>query len=89
MVAFGRHSLDWLSHQWPGKPYPYPKTTIFQGYADMEYPMMVNDATQEELNFARFVAEHEIAHTWFPFYMGIMKPGMRLWMKDGPPPLNC
>ena len=37
----------------------------------MEYPMMVNDATQEDLNFARFVAEHEIAHTWFPFYMGI------------------
>lgn len=71
MVAFGRHSLDWLSHKWPGVPYPYPKTTIFQGYADMEYPMMVNDATQEDLNFARFVVEHEIAHTWFPFYMGI------------------
>ncbi len=71
MVAFGRHSLDWLSHQWPGKAYPYPKTTIFQGYADMEYPMMANDATQQELDFARFVAEHEIAHSWFPFYMGI------------------
>ena len=71
MVGFGRHSLDWLSHQWPGKPYPFPKTTIFQGYADMEYPMMVNDATQEEPDFARFVAEHEIAHSWFPFYMGI------------------
>ena len=71
MVAFGRHSLDWLSHKWPGVPYPYPKTTIFQGYADMEYPMMVNDAAQADLNFARFVAEHEIAHTWFPFYMGI------------------
>ncbi len=37
----------------------------------MEYPMMVNDNTQEDPNFARFVAEHEIAHTWFPFYMGI------------------
>ncbi|MEO5684356.1 MAG: M1 family metallopeptidase [Chitinophagaceae bacterium] len=71
MVAFGRHSLDWLSHKWPGTPYPYPKTTIFQGYADMEYPMMVNDAAQEDPDFARFVAEHEIAHTWFPFYMGI------------------
>jgi len=71
MVAFGRHSLDWLSHKWPGLPYPYPKTTIFQGYADMEYPMMVNDGSQPDTNFARFVAEHEIAHTWFPFYMGI------------------
>jgi len=71
MVSFGRHALNWFSHQWPGKPYPYAKTTIFQGYADMEYPMMVNDASQAEPNFARFVAEHEIAHTWFPFYMGI------------------
>jgi len=71
MVEFARHSLDWLSHKWPGVAYPYPKTTVFQGYADMEYPMMVNDATQEDLNFSRFVVEHEIAHTWFPFYMGI------------------
>ena len=71
MVEYGRHSLHWLSHNWPGVPYPYPKTTIFQGYADMEYPMMVNDGTQANLDFARFVVEHEIAHTWFPFYMGI------------------
>jgi len=71
MVEFGRHSLDWLSHNWPGIPYPFPKTTIFQGYADMEYPMMVNDGTNEDPIFSRFVAEHEIAHTWFPFYMGI------------------
>lgn len=71
MVSFGRHALDWLSHNWPGMPYPFPKTTIVQGYAGMEYPMMVNDETYEDTIFSRFVAEHEIAHTWFPFYMGI------------------
>ena len=71
MVSFGRHALDWLSHNWPGVPYPFPKTTIFQGYAGMEYPMMVNDETYSDTVFSRFVAEHEIAHTWFPFYMGI------------------
>jgi hypothetical protein len=71
MVEFGRHALDWLSHKWPGVPYPFPKTTIVQGYADMEYPMMVNDGTNDDPIFSRFVAEHEIAHTWFPFYMGI------------------
>ena len=71
MVEFGRHSLDWLSHNWPGVPYPFSKTTIFQGYADMEYPMMVNANTTEDPDFSRFVAEHEIAHSWFPFYMGI------------------
>lgn len=71
MVDFGRHALGWLSHHWPGIPYPFPKTTIFQGYADMEYPMMVNDNTTPDLTFTRFVVEHEIAHSWFPFYMGI------------------
>ncbi|RYE09382.1 MAG: M1 family peptidase [Sphingobacteriaceae bacterium] len=71
MVKFGKHSLNWLSANWPGVPYPFPKTTIVQGFADMEYPMMVNDASEEDPAFSQFVAEHEIAHTWFPFYMGI------------------
>jgi hypothetical protein len=71
MVSFGRHALDWLSHNWPGVPYPYEKTTIVQGSADMEYPMMVNDGSTPDTTFSRFVAEHEIAHTYFPFYMGI------------------
>jgi Peptidase family M1 domain len=71
MVEYGRHALSWLSGNWPGVPYPFPKTTIFQGYADMEYPMMVNDNTTPDPAFSRFVAEHEIAHSWFPFYMGI------------------
>jgi hypothetical protein len=71
MTEFGRHSLSWLSNNWPGVPYPFPKTTIVQGYADMEYPMMVNDGTNRDTAFSKFVAEHELAHTWFPFYMGI------------------
>jgi hypothetical protein len=71
MVQYGRHALDWLSHNWPGIPYPYEKTTIFQGYAGMEYPMMANDETYADTTFSRFVAEHEIAHTYMPFYMGI------------------
>ncbi len=71
MVRFGRHGLEWLSNNLPGVPYPFPKTTIVQGFAGMEYPMMVNDETYSALNFSRFVAEHELAHSWFPFYMGI------------------
>jgi hypothetical protein len=71
MVHFGQHSLDWLSHNWPGVPYPYEKTTIVQGGADMEYPMMVNDGSNTDTTFSRFVVEHEIAHSYFPFYMGI------------------
>ncbi len=71
MVQFGRHALGWLSHNWPGVPYPYEKSTVVEGRADMEYPMMVNDNSFADTVFARFVVEHEMAHTYFPFYMGI------------------
>jgi hypothetical protein len=71
MVDFGKHALDWFSNNLPGVPYPYSKSSIIQGFADMEYPMMVNDNTTPDPVFSRFVAEHEIAHTYFPFYMGI------------------
>ncbi len=71
VAGYARHALDWLSHKWPEIPYPYEKTTVFQGYAGMEYPMMANDETYEDTTFSRFVAEHEIAHTYMPFYMGI------------------
>ena len=55
----------------------------------MEYPMMVNDGTNEDTVFSRFVAEHEIAHTWFPFIWASMKAVTRSWMKAGLPRWNC
>ena len=70
MVEFGKHALDWFSNNYPGVPYPFSKSTIVRGFADMEYPMMVNDNSTPNLDFSRFVVEHEIAHTYFPFYMG-------------------
>lgn len=69
-VEFGRYSLAWFSANWPGIPYPYPKSTAFQGFADMEYPMMINDSHTPDLSFAELVQDHEQAHTYFPFYMG-------------------
>ncbi|WP_183577901.1 M1 family metallopeptidase [Mucilaginibacter sp. X5P1] len=70
-VKFGVHTLSWLSHNWPGVPYPYPKMTAFQGFADMEFPMMVNDSHTDNMHDAQFLQDHEMAHTYFPFYMGI------------------
>ncbi|MFT4153329.1 M1 family metallopeptidase [Parafilimonas sp.] len=70
-TRFAQHALRYFSTQWPGVPYPFSKMTSFQGYADMEYPMMINDGTTDNLSFAQLVADHEIAHTYFPFYMGI------------------
>lgn len=71
-VTFMRFNIPWFSKNWPGVEYPFPKMTAFQGFADMEYPMMINDSSvPDNLAFARLVADHEIAHTYFPFYMGI------------------
>jgi len=69
-VQYGRYSLAWFSNNWPGVPYPYSKSNAFQGYADMEYPMMINDSHTPDLTFAELVQDHEQAHTYFPFYMG-------------------
>jgi hypothetical protein len=71
MVKYVKHSLDFLSHEWPGVPYPYEKMTAFQGGAGMEYPMMANDESYPDPAFAQFVVAHEIAHTYMPFYMGV------------------
>ncbi len=78
-VEWAQNALHFFSTQWPGVPYPFPKMTAFQGHADMEYPMMVNDATISNsgrfagagFKLAQMVQDHEIAHTYFPFYMGI------------------
>ncbi|MBW4467105.1 MAG: M1 family metallopeptidase [Pegethrix bostrychoides GSE-TBD4-15B] len=82
MVEFGKHALARASTQYPGLPYPYSKTSIILGGAagaDEEYPMMVNDASNLDNEnakpypnyaYTRFVATHELLHSWFPFYMG-------------------
>lgn len=69
-VQYGRYSLAWFSNNWPGVAYPYPKSNAFQGFADMEYPMMMNDSHTPDTVFAELVQDHEQAHTYFPFYMG-------------------
>jgi hypothetical protein len=54
----------------PAVPFPYPKMTIFNGDGGMEYPMMVNEGSSDERDGTVYVTAHEIAHTYFPFYMG-------------------
>ncbi|HKI46215.1 MAG TPA: M1 family metallopeptidase [Balneolales bacterium] len=71
MAGIDRRAVDWLSHHLPGVPFPYTKMTVFQGGAGMEYPMMANDISLPNIILSRSQAEHEISHTYMPFYMGI------------------
>lgn len=70
-IKNNQYALDYFSNNWPGVPYPFSKMTAFQGFADMEYPMMCNDSQMGDAVFAQLVQDHEVAHTYFPFYMGI------------------
>jgi hypothetical protein len=70
-IKNNQYALDFFSNSWPGVPYPFSKMTAFQGFADMEYPMMCNDSQMNDPVFAQLVQDHEVAHTYFPFYMGI------------------
>ena len=70
-IKNNQYALDYFSNSWPGVPYPFSKMTAFQGFADMEYPMLCNDSQMGDPVFAQLVQDHEVAHTYFPFYMGI------------------
>lgn len=69
VAGYVRKTIDLISHQAPGIPFPYPHETIFDGLDAMEYPMMVNNLPFEGLEAVQFTI-HEVFHTLFPFYVG-------------------
>lgn len=71
VATVARESIEYFSKEMPGVPYPYPSMSVFNGHGGMEYPMMVNDGSQEKLSETYRLTSHEISHTYFPFYMGI------------------
>jgi len=71
VAKIARESIEYFSKELPGIPYPYPSMSVFNGHGGMEYPMMVNDGSQERLAETYRLTSHEISHTYFPFYMGI------------------
>ena len=70
VAEIARKSIEYFSDEMPGVPYPYPTMTIFNGGGGMEFPMMVNDGTTVRWSSTVHLTSHEVAHTYFPFYMG-------------------
>ncbi|MCO5286166.1 MAG: M1 family metallopeptidase [Chitinophagaceae bacterium] len=71
LATIGQNALSQLSQNLPGTPYPYPKMTVVEGFSGMEYPMMANVGLNIAEEKIASETNHEIAHTYFPFYMGI------------------
>jgi hypothetical protein len=66
----------------PGVIYPYPQITVFNGDGGMEFPMIVNDGQFSNTINDVYVTTHEIAHMYFPFYVGTNETRYGGWMKE-------
>ena len=70
VAEISKQAIEFFSFEMPAVPFPYPSLTIFNGSGGMEFPMMINDGSASTLAGTVGVTSHEIAHTYFPFYMG-------------------
>lgn len=71
VAAEAQETVEMLSAARPGVPFPYPGITVFNGYYGMEFPMIVNDGEFPNHLLNVYVHAHEIAHTYFPFMVGV------------------
>ncbi len=76
-------SIELLSKNLPAVVFPFQSMTVFSSSeGGMEYPMMVNeDFGGKKVEMINTTA-HEIAHSYFPFYMGINERKYA-WMDEG------
>jgi hypothetical protein len=79
-----RDVILFYSNEFPKVAFPYPSLTVFNGQqrGGMEFPMFVNDRSAKTFNDMVDVTAHEIAHQYFPFYMGINEKKYT-WMEEG------
>lgn len=82
VAKIARDVISFFSFEFPQIPFPYPSMTVFNGQGGMEFPMMVNNGSTQSFAAAVGLTSHEIAHTYFPFYMGINEKRFA-WMDEG------
>lgn len=82
VVNDARKTVHAMSYVFPAWPFPYSHISVFDGLDQMEYPMMVNDNPVEDRHESIELTDHEIFHTFFPFYMGINETKYA-WMDEG------
>jgi len=84
-ALWARNSVKYMSFEWPGYPFPYSHMTTFNNGrrgGGMESPMMANNGDPTNPPSAAATVFHEIAHTYFPFFMGTNERKYA-WMDEG------
>jgi len=69
-----RDLINYFSHEMPGIKFPFPSVVAFNngrsGGGGMEFPMMINDGSPDVWENTVALTAHELAHQYFPFYVG-------------------
>lgn len=79
---FTRESIEYMTSVFPKVDFPYANHTVFNGLGMMEYPMMANDRSFEDLHRSRWLTHHETFHTYFPFLTGLNETKYA-WLDEG------
>ncbi len=82
---YARKSIKYLSEVSPGVPYPWLHSTAFtnkRSGGGMEFPMIQNNGAPKSIGSSVGLIFHEIAHNYFPFYMGTNER-RAAWMDEG------
>jgi len=82
VCGIAAEALQFMAEKIPAVPYPYPQMTVFKGFAEMEFPMMVNNPSYTSMHSTIRITAHEIFHTYFPFYTGLNE-SKYAWMDEG------
>ena len=65
--------VNYFSWEMPGIKFPVPSFVAFnngKGGGGMEFPMMINDGSPNDLESTVSLTAHEMAHQYFPFFVG-------------------
>lgn len=84
-AEYARESIEYMSFNLPGFPYPYPHATSFcngNRGGGMESPMMANNGAPTQKTSLIGLIFHELAHNYFPFFMGTNERKYA-WMDEG------
>lgn len=82
VVNYGRQAIELMSFNFPAYPFPFPNITVFNGLSEMEYPMIVNNRSYEDIHSTIDLTAHEIFHSYFPFYCGFNET-RHAWLDEG------
>jgi hypothetical protein len=84
-ALYANQTIEYMSKVSPGVPYPWSHTTAFTNKkrsGGMEFPMIQNNGAPTRTGSSAGLIFHEIAHSYFPFYMGTDER-RAAWMDEG------